>query len=72
MTNATKIVYEAVKAYYYKHNYMPTIRELCEITKLSSTSTIHYHLNNLKKEKLIKSDNNFKSRGWRFTNIAEK
>lgn len=40
-------VYKAIKTYQEKHGYSPTIRELCDLTGLRSTSTIHQHIQNL-------------------------
>lgn len=36
-----------------RNNYSPTVRELCEITKTASTSTIHLRLNWLESEGMI-------------------
>lgn len=40
-------VLKEIKKYIAKNNYPPTVRELCKILNLNSTSTIHFHLNTL-------------------------
>ena len=36
-----------------EHNYSPTIRELCDMSGLKSTSTVYMHLQKLKSDGLI-------------------
>lgn len=67
MQSTTQKVYDIIVDYYNKYNYMPTIRELCKLTGLSSTSSVYYHLEKLKEKDLIESDHEFKARGWRLT-----
>lgn len=57
MTNADMIVYNAIKEYINEKGYAPTIRELCELTGKSSTSTIHARLMSLEKSGYIKTHN---------------
>lgn len=45
-------IYKHVK----DHGYPPTVREICGIVGLSSTSTVHSHLNNLIKESYLQKD----------------
>lgn len=45
-------IYKHVK----DHGYPPTVREICGIVGLSSTSTVHSHLNNLIKEGYLQKD----------------
>ena len=47
-------VLTALKKYLAKKGYPPTVRELCELTNLNSTATIHVHLNHLAEKKYIK------------------
>ena len=45
-------IYKHVK----DHGYPPTVREICGTVGLSSTSTVHSHLNNLIKEGYLQKD----------------
>ena len=47
-------VLTALKKYIAKNGYPPTVRELCELTNLNSTATIHVHLDHLATKKYIK------------------
>jgi len=47
MTEKQEKIYNIIKEFIASNGYAPTIRELCEITGLSSTSTIHSHLKKL-------------------------
>lgn len=46
-------IYQGIKKYYNTYGYFPTIREICEITGRSSTSTIKDHLDKLEKKGFI-------------------
>lgn len=52
-TRRQKVVLEAVRSYRDLHGRPPTIRELCEATGLSSTSTVHAHIRALVKKGCI-------------------
>ena len=41
------LVYQCIVEYMEEHQYAPSIRELCEMTGLSSTQTVYHHLINL-------------------------
>ena len=56
-----------VNDYIKENGYPPAIREICKGVGLSSTSTVHAHLNNLMQNGLIKKDNS-KSRGIKIVN----
>lgn len=43
-----------LKKYLAKKGYPPTVRELCEVTNLNSTATIHVHLDHLEEKGYIK------------------
>ncbi|WP_039944438.1 LexA family protein [Thermicanus aegyptius] len=43
----------AIQTYIEKHNYPPTVREIGEMVGLSSSSTVHGHLERLKKKGII-------------------
>lgn len=49
-------VLKALKKYIAKNGYPPTVRELCAITKLKSTATIHVHLDHLASKGYIRKD----------------
>lgn len=53
MTDKQKKIYNIIKHFNATNGYSPTIRELCEISGLSSTSTIHNHLKKLCKNGYI-------------------
>lgn len=46
-------IYQGIKKYYNTYGYFPTIREICELTGRSSTSTIKDHLTKLEKKGYI-------------------
>lgn len=61
MRKADEKVYIAIKNFINQYNYAPTIRQLCELTGLSSTSTVKARLDSLEKSGYIyidKDDNN--------------
>lgn len=47
-------VLEELKKYLAKNGYPPTVRELCALTNLNSTATIHVHLDHLQEKGYIK------------------
>lgn len=49
-------VLDELKKYIAKKGYPPTVRELCELTNLNSTATIHVHLDHLVNKGYIKKD----------------
>ena len=40
-------VLDAVILFFENHGYSPTIREICDMTGLTSTSTVHHHIERL-------------------------
>jgi len=56
-----------VNNYIKENGYPPSIREICKGVGLSSTSTVHAHLNTLTANGLLKKDNS-KSRGLKIVN----
>lgn len=40
-------ILDAVILFFENHGYSPTIREICDMTGLTSTSTVHYHISRL-------------------------
>lgn len=53
LTFCMRVIIEAIQAYITEHNYPPTVRELCDIVGLKSASTLHRHLENLRKAGMI-------------------
>lgn len=49
-------VLQALKKYIASKGYPPTVRELCALTNLNSTATIHVHLDHLATKGYIKKD----------------
>ena len=49
-------VLNELKKYLAKKGYPPTVRELCQLTNLNSTATIHVHLDHLQEKGYIKKD----------------
>ncbi len=62
LTEKQRKVLEAIKGFWREFSIAPSIRELCKITGLSSTSTIHAHLKALEKKGYIDKYSN-KPRG---------
>lgn len=46
-------IVNVIKEHYKKHKYSPTIREICDITNIKSTSTVHKHLKVLKDRGIV-------------------
>jgi len=49
-------VYNVIKQHILDKGYPPSVREICEIVGLKSTSTVHGHLERLEKKGLIRRD----------------
>ena len=49
-------ILQYIKKVISEKGYPPTVREICEAVGLSSTSTVHAHLNNMEKRGLIRRD----------------
>lgn len=49
-------ILEAIEDYAAKNNYLPTVREIGELTGLKSSSTVHHYMNVLEKEGFIERD----------------
>ena len=57
-TKRGKQVLDFVNSYRNKHGYSPSLEEMRKHLRLSSLSTIHYHIINLEKEGLIRREKN--------------
>lgn len=53
LTEAQKRVYDAIVAFTAERGYSPSIRELCAITGLSSSSTVHCHITAIQKKGVL-------------------
>ena len=51
-----KNILNKIIAYIAEHGYAPSVREICELTGLRSTSTVHRHLNIMLKKGMIETD----------------
>lgn len=56
LTEKQKNILKLIKKYIEKNGYSPTLRELCDLTKLKSTSSIYSHLNKLQEAGYIKKE----------------
>lgn len=56
LSAAQRRVLDFILEFEKKHNYAPTVRDICEGTGLKSTSTAHGHLNRLQNKGYIKRD----------------
>ena len=70
-------VLEAVILFFKKHGYSPTIREICDMTGLASTSSVHYHISRLVAEGKLnigdyKSSRTITVPGYRFVKTDGK
>lgn len=53
LDNPHAAIYEFIVSYYEENSIPPTVREICTAVGLSSTSTVHAHLNKLEQNGLI-------------------
>ena len=60
MSKKQKVVYESIKKFI-SNGTVPTVREICEDTGLSSTSTVHSHLRTLERKGYISRDKKHRS-----------
>ena len=49
-------MYDAIVAYINEHQYAPTVRELCELTGMKSTSAVHSHITRLINDGYLETD----------------
>lgn len=54
LTEQQTAVYKGILQYQKKYGYAPSIRELCEMCGLSSTSSVYFHLKKLEEKGYIK------------------
>ena len=60
MSKCQKVVYESIKKFI-ANGITPTVREICDDTGLSSTSTVHSHLRTLERKGYISRDKKHRS-----------
>ncbi len=53
LTKKQRIVLNAINEYVQMESISPTVRELCDIVGITSTSTVHAHLNKLEEKGYI-------------------
>lgn len=58
LTTKESIVLEAIVNYIEINGFSPSIREMCELVGLKSTSTVHNHLTNLENKGYIERKGN--------------
>ena len=56
LTTRKRRLLAAIVSYHDTHSYMPTVRELCVLTGLASTSTVQYHMLGLEKQGYLRRD----------------
>lgn len=56
--NKRTIIFQTIVDYQTKNGFPPSVRDLCILVNLKSTASVHYHLNELEKEGLIKIHKN--------------
>lgn len=53
ITEKQRLILNIIEEYVIKNHMSPTVREICDITNLKSTSTIHGYLKRLEKQGYI-------------------
>ena len=54
-----ELILKSIILYITKHGYPPTVREICALTGIKSTSTVQHHLEILHEEGKIETDAGF-------------
>lgn len=49
-------MFGAIKDYIRQHGYPPTVREICDMTGMTSTSTVHYHMQQMFADGTLETD----------------
>lgn len=58
LTKTQVIVLNAIKTFTEERGYSPSVRDLCEMCGLKSTSTVHSHLKSLERKGYLKKHEN--------------
>lgn len=76
--NATqKRIMDCITGYIEEHGYPPTVREICAITGIRSTSNVHHHITKMIAKGELESDSGEGSSralrvpGYKFVKVAE-
>lgn len=56
LTEKQKMILDIIKNYIDKEKIPPTVREICKIADISSTSSVQAHIDRLEKKGYIKKD----------------
>ncbi len=59
LTKREKEILNIITDYIKENGYAPSVREMCEITGLKSTSTVHTYLKGLQEKGFIQRKENF-------------
>lgn len=49
-------ILKSIKSYITLHGYPPTVREICDMTGIASTSTVHYQLQRMFADGTLETD----------------
>lgn len=69
-------IYNAVIAYIAAHSYPPTVREICDLVGLKSTSSVYGHLKKMLELGILETDEGVRSPrairvpGWKFIKVG--
>lgn len=72
-----KNIRNSIINYLEEHQYPPTVREICDMTGLKSTSTVHSYLNRMLEKGIIESDagigapRSIRVPGYKFTKVFD-
>lgn len=65
LTNNEERIVQAIREYTKKHGYAPVVREICILTGLNSTATVHDHMKSLMAKGVIQSEHPGYPRAYR-------
>lgn len=54
--NTRERILEAIKTYITAHGYPPTVREICDMTEIRSTCTVHYQMQRMVEDGTLETD----------------
>lgn len=58
LSEKEKVILQTIIDYIEKNEYVPSVREICDLVELKSTSTVHNHLINLENKGYIERKEN--------------
>lgn len=56
ISESRQLVLNAIIEYIKEHQYSPTVREICDMTGLKSTASVHRYIDELLKSGLLETD----------------